>query len=49
MNPKQGTDAALGMAFGHVILKEFHLEKPSAYFTEYVPSTPICQYWLIWK
>lgn len=34
--PKQGTDAALGMAFGHVILKEFHIEKPSSYFTNYV-------------
>mgnify|MGYP005989859161 FL=1 len=36
LNPKQGTDAALGMAFGHVILKEFHLENPSEYFTSYV-------------
>ena len=36
LNPKQGTDAAIGMAFGHVILKEFHLENPSTYFTEYV-------------
>ncbi len=36
MNPKQGTDAALGMAFGHVILKEFHLEKPSDYFQDYI-------------
>ena len=36
LNPKQGTDAALGMAFGHVILKEFHLNNPSAYFTDYV-------------
>jgi nitrate reductase alpha subunit len=36
LNPKQGTDAALGMAFGHVILKEFHLQKPSEYFTDYV-------------
>ncbi|MCW9000405.1 MAG: molybdopterin-dependent oxidoreductase, partial [Kangiellaceae bacterium] len=36
LNPKQGTDAALGMAFGHVILKEFHLENPSEYFTNYV-------------
>jgi nitrate reductase alpha subunit len=36
LNPKQGTDAALGMAFGHVILREFHLENPSPYFTEYV-------------
>ena len=34
--PKQGTDAALAMAFGHVILKEFHVDKPSEYFTEYV-------------
>lgn len=36
LNPKQGTDAALAMAFGHVILKEFHLDKPSEYFTDYV-------------
>jgi len=36
LHPKQGTDAALGMALGHVILKEFHLgEKKSEYFTEY--------------
>ncbi|MFQ3282299.1 nitrate reductase subunit alpha [Reinekea sp.] len=34
--PKQGTDAALAMAFGHVILKEFHVNKPSEYFTDYV-------------
>ncbi|WP_434778201.1 nitrate reductase subunit alpha [Neisseria sp. Ec49-e6-T10] len=33
--PKQGTDAALAMAMGHVILKEFHLENPSEYFTDY--------------
>ena len=24
------------MAFGHVILKEFHVDKPSEYFTDYV-------------
>jgi len=35
LNPKQGTDAALAMAFGHVILKEFHLDNPSAYFVDY--------------
>jgi nitrate reductase alpha subunit len=35
LNPKQGTDAALGMAMGHVILKEFHLDKLSKYFDEY--------------
>nr|WP_297460410.1 nitrate reductase subunit alpha [uncultured Halomonas sp.] len=36
LSPQQGTDAALAMAMGHVILKEFHLDKPSAYFTDYV-------------
>ncbi len=35
LNPKQGTDAAMGMAMGHVILKEFHLEKTSQYFDDY--------------
>ena len=25
MHPKQGTDAAIAMAMGHVILKEFYL------------------------
>ena len=35
LHPKQGTDAALAMAMGHVILKEFHVEKPSAYFQDY--------------
>ncbi|WP_438863315.1 nitrate reductase subunit alpha [Neptunicella sp.] len=34
--PKQGTDAALAMAFGHVILKEFHVDSPSEYFKDYV-------------
>jgi len=36
LHPKQGTDAALAMAMGHVILKEFHLENTSAYFEDYV-------------
>ena len=35
LHPKQGTDAALAMAMGHVIMKEFHLEKPSGYFSRY--------------
>ncbi|MDX9728036.1 MAG: nitrate reductase subunit alpha [Bacteroidales bacterium] len=35
MKPKQGTDAALGMAMGHVILKEFYLEKQVPYFHDY--------------
>lgn len=34
--PRQGTDAALAMAFGHVILKEFYVNQPSAYFHDYV-------------
>ncbi len=33
--PKQGTDAALAMAMGHVILREYHLDQPSAYFQDY--------------
>ncbi|NYT62411.1 nitrate reductase subunit alpha [Alcaligenaceae bacterium] len=33
--PKQGTDAALAMAMGHVILKEFHLSGKSDYFRDY--------------
>ncbi len=35
LHPKQGTDAALAMAMGHVVLKEFHLAGRSAYFEEY--------------
>jgi nitrate reductase alpha subunit len=35
IKPKQGTDAALGMAMGHVILKEFYLEKQIPYFYNY--------------
>ena len=33
--PKQGTDAALAMAMGHVILKEFHIDRKSEYFDSY--------------
>jgi nitrate reductase / nitrite oxidoreductase, alpha subunit len=36
MHPKQGTDAAVAMAMGHVVLKEFYFEKRSAYFDDYV-------------
>jgi nitrate reductase / nitrite oxidoreductase, alpha subunit len=35
LHPKQGTDAALAMAMGHVILKEFHLSGKSDYFEDY--------------
>ena len=34
--PKQGTDAALAMAFGHVIIKEFHVDSQPEYFAEYL-------------
>jgi nitrate reductase alpha subunit len=38
--PKQGTDSALAMAMGHVILKEFHLgDKKSDYFEDYCRRT----------
>ncbi len=35
LNPKQGTDSALAMALGHVILREFHIDRQSEYFTDY--------------
>ncbi|HEU0198898.1 MAG TPA: nitrate reductase subunit alpha, partial [Burkholderiaceae bacterium] len=35
LHPKQGTDAALGMALGHVILKEFHVDRTVPYFDDY--------------
>ncbi|MFE1294014.1 nitrate reductase subunit alpha [Streptomyces sp. NPDC058731] len=31
-----GTDGALAMAMGHVILKEFFVDRPTPYFTSYV-------------
>lgn len=35
VNPKQGTDSALAMALGHVILREFYIDNTSDYFTRY--------------
>ena len=35
MHPKQGTDAAVAMAMGHVVLKEFFFDQRSAYFDDY--------------
>ncbi len=35
LHPKQGTDAALAMAIGHVILREFHLDRQAEYFEDY--------------
>ena len=34
-SPKQGTDAALAMAMGHVILNEFYLDRQAQYFDDY--------------
>ncbi|MFA9388129.1 MAG: molybdopterin-dependent oxidoreductase, partial [Methyloceanibacter sp.] len=36
VHPKQGTDAALAMALGHVIAREFHVERKVPYFVDYV-------------
>ena len=35
LHPKQGTDAALALALGHVALREFYLDRQSEYFTDY--------------
>ncbi len=35
LNPQQGTDAAIAMAMGHVILSEFYRDHRSAYFDDY--------------
>jgi nitrate reductase alpha subunit len=35
LRPKQGTDAALAMAMGHVILREYHVDRQTEYFSDY--------------
>jgi nitrate reductase alpha subunit len=35
LHPKPGTDAALAMAIGHVILREFFLDRQVEYFADY--------------
>lgn len=35
LHPQQGTDAAVAMAMGHVILKEFYFDRRSPYFDDY--------------
>jgi len=35
LSAQQGTDAALAMAFGHVILNEFHVKSQTPYFMDY--------------
>lgn len=49
LHPKQGTDAALAMAIGHVILKEFHVQRQSGYFTKYVRETTDMPYLVMLK
>jgi len=36
LSVKQGTDSALAMAMGHVILKEYHVDRRVEYFRDYV-------------
>ena len=36
LSPKQGTDAALALAFGHVVLREYHLDRRVPYFETYL-------------
>src|SRR3954470_21494897 len=35
---KPGTDAALAMAMGHVVLREFFVDRQTPYFTDYVKT-----------
>ena len=39
LSVKQGTDAALAMAMGHVILTEYHVKRKAQYFQDYVRKT----------
>ncbi|MFF4184902.1 nitrate reductase subunit alpha [Streptomyces sp. NPDC001691] len=38
MHPHPGTDGALALAMGHVILKEFFVDRQTPFFTDYVRS-----------
>jgi nitrate reductase alpha subunit len=46
LNPRQGTDAALGMAMGHVILREFISTIRQNILTIIAAPIPICRFWL---
>jgi hypothetical protein len=35
LHPKQGTDAALALALGHVVLREFYVDRQTEYFADY--------------
>ena len=49
MHPKQGTDAAVAMAMGHVILKEFYFpaaaNSAARTSTTTFAATPTCRCW----
>jgi nitrate reductase alpha subunit len=47
MAPKQGTDAALAMAMGHVILKEFHLAASLIISAAMSNNIPTCLCWYV--
>ncbi|OAT78868.1 nitrate reductase subunit alpha [Mangrovibacter phragmitis] len=36
LRPQQGTDSALALAMGHVLLSEFHVKRQSEYFQNYL-------------
>jgi len=36
LKPKQGTDSAMALAMGHVILREFHVNRQTDYFQNYL-------------
>ncbi len=46
--PKQGTDSALAMAMGHVILKSFISIIPATIFLTIAAVIPTCQCWSCW-
>ncbi|MGZ8337444.1 MAG: molybdopterin-dependent oxidoreductase, partial [Allosphingosinicella sp.] len=35
LHPKQGTDAALALALGHVVLREYYVDRQAGYFADY--------------
>ena len=49
LHPKQGTDAGVALAMGHVILKEYYFERKRPISTDYAGATPTCQCWCAWS
>jgi nitrate reductase alpha subunit len=45
LHPKQGTDAAVAMAMGHVILNEFYFDSAARTSTTTRAATPTCRCW----